>query len=181
MKFIGIGLSVLGALLGLLGFFGGKGGDWLFGFVVLSIGAMLYVKGVGRQKIKERGKFISELPEFKAADFSHVYAGTAIALNKSNQTLFLAQGEVHRGYPFSDVRKWSYEVLSGGGVVGNGGLRQVAINRQVNEANREGSGLFVEVRDIDHPKWHIKFEHDSKIETELLRWMEILRQHINEK
>ena len=180
MKFMGIGFSVLGALLFLLGFFGGKNGDWLFGFIILSIGVMLYIKGANKQKLKERGKFISELPELKSADYSHVYAGTAIALNKSSQTLFLADGVAQKNYPFADVRKWNYEVLTGGGVVGTG-LQAAGHNRRVNQANREGSGFFVEVRDIDHPKWHIRFEYDRKIETELLRWMEILRQHINEK
>jgi hypothetical protein len=39
------------------------------------------------------------------------------------------------------------------------------------------SGFFVEVRDIDHPRWRIAM----KDEAQQARWMEILRQEIKER
>jgi hypothetical protein len=153
-------------------------GGLFFGGMVY-VGWLIYRIPAKKQQKNETA--LANLPEVKGADYKHIFNTSAIALNKGSQTLFLADGHTRKTYSFADVRKWSYEVLSGGGVVGGGGLQQVAINRQVNQANRDGSGFFVEVRDIDHPKWQIKFEHDSKMETELLRWMEILRQYINEK
>ena len=187
MRFIGSCLIALGLLL-LFVFLATKGKNssetaeiflyGLLGCAACFAGWKLFWLQNTRQELAENE--LGSLPELQAADYKHVFNTSAIALNKSNQTLFLADGTARKNYSFEDIRKWSYEVLTGGRVVG-GGLQQVAINREVNQANRDGSGFFVEVRDIDRPKWHIKFEHGSKTETELLRWMEILRQHINEK
>lgn len=57
-------------------------------------------------------------------------------------------------YLFSDVREW--ETRNGLG---------------------KNSGLYVSVKDVDHPKWRIEMKDDG-IQA---RWMEILRQEINER
>ena len=45
----------------------------------------------------------------------------------------------------------------------------------------ENVGLWLKVKDINYPKWFIKFNCDDKQKTEikLSQWMEILRQEIN--
>lgn len=186
MRFIGFCLMAIGGLL-LFVFLAAKGRDayestqifltGLLGCGACFAGWKLFWLQDTRQELAENE--LSSLPELQAADYKHVFNTSAIALNKSNQTLFLVDGTARKNYAFEDIRKWNYTFLTGGRVVG-GGLQHGAFNQQVNQANRDGSGFFVEVRDIDHPKWHIKFQHDSKAETELLRWMEILRQNINE-
>lgn len=45
----------------------------------------------------------------------------------------------------------------------------------------ENTGLWLTVKDIEWPKWFVKFEYDKNTEIELTRWMEILQQNINEK
>ena len=182
MKFMGVVISVLGGLLFFISLFGGKAGDFLPGFVILMIGIWMYTKGKNKQEIEGNKILISELPEFKNADYCHIYAGTAISISKLNQTLFLAQDKIHKTYSFADVRTWSFVNLAGGdGIVGGTALQNFAANKSVHNYNTTRSGLFIQVRDIEMPKWQIKFPYDANLDASLNRWMEILRQLLNEE
>jgi uncharacterized protein YhdP len=48
---------------------------------------------------------------------------------------------------------------------------------------RENTGLWIDVKDIDHPRWFIKFKisraGDKAGEATLRQWMEIMSQTIN--
>ena len=79
------------------------------------------------------------------------------------------------------MREWRTHLSTGGevfaaGNIGFTGISSVAAqNARVARDNRQASGLFVRVRDIDRPEWRI----DMPSEKNQKRWMEILRQTIN--
>jgi predicted NACHT family NTPase len=112
-------------------------------------------------------------------DYYHEYDGTAIGINKGESKIYLKNGKVEKTYSFKEVRKWessiqSNEVYRGSGMAGVAASLSVAAN------NKKNTGLFIDTRDIDNPKWTIRFKIDRKIEQSLGRWIEILRQSINE-
>jgi hypothetical protein len=84
----------------------------------------------------------------------HREGATGIALNKDTKSMGLLADGFWKIYPFSDVREW--ETRNGLG---------------------KNNGLNVLVKDVDHPKWRIEMKDDG-IQA---RWMEILRQEINER
>ena len=134
--------------------------------------------------------------------YKYAWDGTGIAVDEANSCLHLLARfngiPVAKTYPLSDVRSWRFEmpdlvVERGGAVIGGGlvgashnlghGIGQ-AITNSVRESRViENTGLYVDVRDIDHPQWFIKFRsrtpHDKATQMELRRWMEILDQHVN--
>lgn len=118
---------------------------------------------------------IKALPEFSGADFSHVYSDTGLALNNSTQTIFLVAGDKQKLYSFADIRRWRY-VFADHDIPSGAGLGQRA---GIESRNADESGLFVEVKDINAPEWHIKFAYNSGTLAELKRWMEIMRQCVN--
>ena len=108
----------------------------------------------------------------------HFYKGTGIALDPQKRELHLISARVYRCYPLDQVRTWQRRLQSGGGVYG-GGWAGVAANVDNLARNAANSGLFVEVRDVDHPSWRIAFPPRT-IERDLARWMEVLQQAVNE-
>lgn len=88
------------------------------------------------------------------------------------------------------------ETITTPGEVIGGGLHETVFNirelvgadiknvRSISNA-MENTGLWLRVKDIELPKWFIKFKcetaRDKNTEIELTRWMEILQQNINEK
>lgn len=116
------------------------------------------------------------------ATFRHRTSTTGIAIDPVRELLFLQEGSTFRAFPFADLRGWEKIWLTGGGVVMAGAglpsaMGAAAANNQIRAQNRDGSGLFVKVRDIDHATWHIKFATSKELD----RWFEILTQYVNEK
>lgn len=94
---------------------------------------------------------------------------SAIALDTDNRILHLYENKQYRSYPFSEIRRWSCRICNGD-VANIRGLR----------ANREATGFFIEVRDIDFPRWKIEFPVKGLAQSHA-RWMEIFQQYVNEK
>jgi hypothetical protein len=134
--------------------------------------------------------------------YKHAWDGTGIAVDEADGCLHLLARfngiPVAKTYPLSDVRSWRFEmpdlvIERGGAVIGGGitgasrnlgyGIGQSIANSVRESRVIENTGLYVDVRDIDHPQWFIKFRsrtpHDKSTEMELRRWMEILAQHVN--
>ena len=105
----------------------------------------------------------------KDCQFKHFYNGSRIALDTNNMIIYLSQNGIQRSYPFSDIRYFEYFYRKD---LGGSSFRQLI-------SHRAESGFFVTVRDIDYPKWRIEFPYNKEIEKNLLRWMEIFRQHVN--
>jgi hypothetical protein len=115
----------------------------------------------------------------KDAKFVHMEAGTVIVLNPERRRMALAVGGDAKVYGYDEVREWSAQKESRGGSVGIGVAGTIAAGSASIAASRQAdlnTGLFVTVRDIDHPLWRISmFEASDRA-----RWSEILRQELSE-
>ncbi len=118
--------------------------------------------------------------------YRHQHKGTAIAINPAERTIRLrgqfGNQTVEKDYPYADVRSWDFNIISGGmtqtfGNVGvNAAIGVGVANYMQSKRNEAQTGLFIAVRDVDFPEWHVRFAPDRGRELELKRWMEILRQ-----
>ena len=113
------------------------------------------------------------------ADYFHSYGGTTIAVNQQDKTIALTEKKISKTYSFSDVRSWETNIQSGGQIIG-GGLAVLSANISNARGNSGNTGLFIKMRDVDHPVWHIKFKANGSLKKELARWMEIMQQTVNE-
>jgi hypothetical protein len=114
-------------------------------------------------------------------DFQHAEDDSGIALNREARALTLLDAGQWKTYPFDDVRGWkAYLIKPGqaGMVGGNLGSAVAAMSAEANMKRdaKAGTGLFVEVRDVERARWRVAM----KDERAQARWMEILRQEINE-
>ncbi|MBZ2679327.1 hypothetical protein IPR78_19700 [Xanthomonas perforans] len=124
---------------------------WTFLFILLVGGAAATVIAASMAL-----KLRSERATFKG-DYQrgHFHKGTAVALSTARSSIRLKAGRASKTYSFTDVRSWE---------------------KHWHNYNREGT-LTLNVRDIDHPVWTIKFGN----ETEMNRWYELVSQAVNEK
>lgn len=118
-----------------------------------------------------------------ASGSGHVYGTgygsvTGIALNAATQKIALAHGNLRKVYDFEEIRAWETNHETPGTVIGTGSAALTATSVNIREANLAArrSGLFITVRDIDHPKWRIALP-----QKEHARWMEIMRQVVNKE
>ena len=116
--------------------------------------------------------------------FKHIGKHNGIGLDPDNKVLHLYQNKQYRAYPFGEIRNWSANIQSGGEMVGGHGnlaaaLSVTAANTRNSRANAAATGFFVEVRDIDFPKWKIDFPPKGQQQSHD-RWMETFRQYVNE-
>ncbi len=186
MRGILLGLATaLGTLVVLVGslFIGMKNDSGLVFAICLAVGIFILVKACNAGGNLGRIKMDSWLSSVANCDFKYAWDGSGIALDTTIKQIHLVahikKQLITRIYPISDIREWGYEMpgttnISGRNVVGNVALAFNAI---------ENTGFWLKVKDIDHPKWFIKFKckssQDKETEKELLRWMEILNQNVN--
>ncbi|WP_166455259.1 DUF4755 domain-containing protein [Duganella alba] len=164
---------VLFILGGLLIVFGGLPGI-AFGGAAVFFGYKL------QQKRKTKQNNIKDLNQsaLADADYSHVFEDYAMAVSEKNRQVYLAAGGHSKTYDFSDIRRWHYNLESGGAIIG-GGMAVAAMNVRQGRQNEENSGFFVQVKDVDHPEWQIRFPYNKDLKKNLLRWMEIFEQKVN--
>ena len=87
----------------------------------------------------------------------HIESHTGIAINAKTRFVGLCSNGAWMAYQYSSIRRWeTVEAMPG----------RPAMH----------TGLFVEVRDVESPRWQIMMS-DPNMQA---RWMEILRQEINE-
>ena len=121
----------------------------------------------------------SDLPDFvKDLRFKHFYAKTGIAVDTEKREVHLKDRANYKVYRFDEIRSWEANTQSGGMIYG-GGINVLAANLANQRANKENTGLFIKVKDVDMPQWKIEFP-PSAAKKELTRWMEILQQTLNE-
>ena len=63
---------------------------------------------------------------------------------------------------------------------GMAGLGLASANLMSYMSFLDGVGIVIEVRDIEFPKWFVKFRADKNLESDLNSWMEILQRYVNE-
>lgn len=110
------------------------------------------------------------------AGFDHAESGTGLALNPQARTLTLLIGGQWKTYSYADVREWE-AIKETPGVVVGGNLAAVGAEVAMRRQAAAHTGFFVTVRDVQHPKWRIAMK-DTGVQA---RWMEIMRQEINER
>ncbi len=110
--------------------------------------------------------------------FKHFYKNTGIAVDTENKEVHLKDRSNYKIYKFDQIRSWETNVQTGGQVYGTG-LAAIAANFESANANKNNTGLFVKVKDVDFPEWKINFPIGSA-KKDLARWMEILQQTLNE-
>ncbi len=104
----------------------------------------------------------------------HCLLDTGIAIDPKAKRIALMRRGKRKVYDFSEVREYRWSVQQGGGYAGAAPLDFSALreNIRVSRSNRENTGLFIRVRDIESPEWQILF----KKKNDLRRWYEILEQ-----
>jgi hypothetical protein len=110
--------------------------------------------------------------------YKSVFKSCAIGIDPDNKLLHLSQNGHYKVYSFSDIRTWGSNIEAGGTYI-TGGLAAVAANVSIQRQNAANTGFFIEVRDIDFPKWKIDFG-GGDLKATHARWMEIFRQYVNE-
>ena len=187
--FIGVFGGALALIAGAIGFFAMALGEK--GTIFYSILLLLFVLGVyGFINSDKYGRINMDrwLETVSSCPYKYAWDGYGMAIDPYNRKLIVAMpwGDkfFSKVYSFDDIRRWGYEMPGATTLYGNvsfgEGLRQV---REHGEA-KDNTGFWIEVRDIQTPKWFIKFYskrvQDKTTEFELTKWMEIFRQQINE-
>ncbi len=128
---------------------------------------------------KAHGRMLEAAGVAPGAGWDHAEDGAGIAINKASRMVALMSDGRFKVYPYGQVRSWESRSERAGGVVGVGvaaGVAAAGANARLAREAEANTGLFVEVRDIEFPVWRVAMNR----ETTRNRWMEILRQEINE-
>ena len=115
-----------------------------------------------------------------AVDYQHWEPNSGIAINRKTKMVGLCQTGRWMIYHYPSIRSWERVSASAGrtpaytgSVVGQAAALSDAIGSQRRAAGQ--SGLFVEVADVESPRWHVMMS-DPNTQA---RWVEILRQEVN--
>lgn len=131
-----------------------------------------------------RAKTLMELAKFKGdasgnGNFFYTSPESGIAINCSEKLIAFSNGAEHKCYPFSDIREWTMQseraAVSWGTGVSGAAIAAGANKRAARDA-KANTGLFVRVKDIDHPLWPVYISEKKDRD----RWYEILEQAVNE-
>jgi hypothetical protein len=101
---------------------------------------------------------------------------TGIALNPDKKSVTLYNSRAVKTYPYSDIRSWEIVHQQAQQILNGGVAYTLGASLRAQSDAKMASGLFVTVRDIENPVWRIAIL-DQPLQ---LKWMEILRQEINE-
>ena len=164
-------------LLTFVGFISQRGGFLVFlmiGWAPLAV--ILWLQRSGARNFQAtHAALLSEAGVASGAGFDHVEDRTGIAINRATRTLVLTAGEVSKTYRYADVREWSSRKETAGVALG-GSVQALGANVKMEREAKKNTGLFITVRDVDHPQWRVSMKN----EKDRLRWVEILQQEINE-
>lgn len=189
-------------ILGFSIYLGVENKSWMVFLFSLAAGIWLtyhVASGIDKAGRIDMNEWLSSVAE---CDYKYAWDGSGIALDATGKQIHLTgrtdKKSVSKTYSFYDVREWGFEIpgvtMETGTTFHGPSLHAVSKNlgniigtSMVNQAilanAEDNTGLWLAVRDIDFPKWFIKFGAEKgrkHTETELNRWMEILRQNINQ-
>lgn len=182
MKSIPKNVLVVGGVGLLLLFVGG--GFSLIGLGLVGWAGWAWSKAGDNKITADTPKEIDYRALIEPLKYKSLEKHSGIGLDTENKILHLYEGKKYCAYPFSDIRKWSANIQTGGMTMGGGNVSTAimiaASNSRVARDNVANTGFFVEVRDIDNPKWKINFP-PKDLDKSHDRWMEIFRQYVNEE
>ena len=107
---------------------------------------------------------------------------SGISINIPQRKILVGRGTVSKIYDFGDVREWSTERaeaerLVGFNLGGAASMQVGAHNLGAAIKANERSGIFIRVKDIDHPVWQISLTNQADLD----RWTEILTRAFSEQ
>lgn len=148
----------------------------LLGVGLLGWAAWLFIKAIKGSATSAASDSLKD--QIAGFNYTHFHDKSGIAVDPAKRELHLISNGEYKIYPFEKIRSWETNISSGGLIMAPG-LIALAENRRREKANKDETGLFLAVKDVDHPKWHIEFP-PKDVKRQLERWMEILRQELNE-
>lgn len=166
-------LGVFPLLAGLFLIFDGKSDVFLAG-VALVVPYPLAAYFLYTLINNDKKKFIAEVNACGAPKYQLYSNNSGIAVT-ANGKIIVATGAKTKSYEFSAIRQWRTS-LQAPGVAFGGGLNGAMVNMVEMNRAAQNTGLFLMVKDIENPEWHIKIT-DKKA---LSQWYEILHQELNE-
>jgi Domain of unknown function (DUF4755) len=158
-------------------------GYWTGGAILIISFAIYQVQSASRGAKKSNGELW--IAQFPNSQYAFCNGKIGIAVDSTASKLHLMAGGFNQTYPFSDVRSWRTNLQTGGTNVYHGGgafaaLDAGAASSSQRTANRANTGLFVTVRDVNHPEWHLTFSaNETQEKLQQARWFEVLNQAIN--
>lgn len=158
-------------------------GYWSGGAILIISFVVYKIQSANGEAKKFKGEhWIKKFPNAQYA-FCNGQVGIAVDLTLSK--LHLMENGFSQTYPFSDVRSWRTNLQTGGTNIYYGGGAFAALdansasNTQRN-ANKVNTGLFITVRDVNHPEWHLTFStNEAQEKLQQNRWFEVLNQAVN--
>lgn len=105
---------------------------------------------------------------------------SGVVLNPSEKAITLADtASTVKKYRYDEIRSWSNEEETAGETIGVGfhaGMAALGANARAKAKARENTGLFISVKDINHPVFRIGMQNKKDRQ----KWFEILTQELNE-
>ncbi|MFC5548213.1 DUF4755 domain-containing protein [Massilia aerilata] len=125
-------------------------------------------------------KMLDDVGVAPGSGFDHSEDSTGIAINRDQRIVGVLKGGTYRTYGYEKLREWAIRDERAGRVtpafgVANGVMAAGANARMERDA-RANTGLFLTFRDLDSPTWRVAMKDSATRE----RWMELLRQEVNE-
>ncbi len=170
-------------------FFGGAKVMSVYWVPLFFISAMLCATAYGKYVVrKNNDATFNYLNENNDGIYIHKFNDCEIRLDKNKQEVFLKNSAGAKTYSFNDIKEWRYNITYGGEVAG-AGLSSIRENGKTLGQNIADTGLFIRVKDVRKPEWHIRFypRNDAfnssnglnDLKTQLNQWMEIFDQNLN--
>lgn len=170
-------------------FFGGAKVMSVYWVPIFFISAMLCATAFGKYVVrKNNDATFNYLNENNDGIYLHKFNDCEIRLDTNKQEVFLKNSEGANTYSFEEIKEWSYNITYGGEVAGTG-LSSIRENGKTLSQNIADTGLFIRVKDVRKPEWHIQFypRNDSfnsrkginDLKAQLNQWMEIFDQNLN--
>ena len=170
-------------------YFGGAKVMTVYWVPLFFISAMLCATAYGKYVVrKNNDATFNYLNENNDGIYIHKFNDCEIRLDKNKQEVFLKNSAGAKTYSFNEIKEWRYNIKYGGEVPG-AGLSSIRENGKTLGQNIADTGLFIRVKDIRKPEWHIRFypRNDSfnsrkginDLKTQLNQWMEIFDQNLN--
>lgn len=177
------------ALPVIVAFFGGAKVMSVYWVPLFFISAMLCATAYGKYVVrKNNDATFNYLNENNDGIYIHKFNDSEIRLDKNKQEVFLKNSAGAKTYSFNDIKEWRYNITYGGEVAG-AGLSSIRENGKTLGQNIADTGLFIRVKDVRKPEWHIRFypRNDAfnssnglnDLKTQLDQWMEIFDQNLN--
>lgn len=173
----------------IVAYFGGSKVMSVYWDPIFFISAMLCATALGKYVVrKNNDATFNYLNENNDGIYLHKFNDCEIRLDTNKQEVFLKNSEGANTYSFEEIKEWSYNITYGGEVAGTG-LSSIRENGKTLSQNIADTGLFIRVKDVRKPEWHIQFypRNDSfnsrkginDLKAQLNQWMEIFDQNLN--